>query len=306
MTRIDFVDLSLFRDIVEAGSITAGAARAHLALAAASARVRRMEESLGARLLERGRAGVRPTPAGHALLGHARQLLAGADRMQEELAAYAGVVAGHVRVLSNTNALTEFLPEVLGRFLATFPAATVDLQERLSDEIVGLVAEGTADLGIVAGTVDTGALETAPFRTDRFVLVVSCSHRLADAGPVAFADVLDQDFVGLDRASALQRFLSARATRAGGRIRLRVQLRSFDAVCRMVEAGVGVGVVPETTAHRAALNTALALIPLTDDWAQRDLRIVLRSHAELSAAARQLFAHLTMPFDGGLPSRIGS
>ena len=295
MIRLDFVDLSLFRDIAEAGSITAGAARAHLALAAASARVRRMEEQVGARLLERGRTGVRPTPAGHALLGHARRLLAVAEQMQEELAAYAGVVAGHVRVLSNTNALTEFLPEVLGRFLATFPAATVDLQERLSDEIVGLVAEGAAELGIVAGTVDTGALQTAPFRTDRFVLAVPSGHVLAEAGPVAFADVLDQDFVGLDAASALQRFLSGRAARIGARLRLRVQLRSFDAVCRMVEAGVGVGVVPETTARRAVQTTALSVVALTDEWAQRDLRIVLRSHEELPAAARQLFAHLTGP-----------
>lgn len=299
MTRLDFVDLSLFRHVVEAGSITAGAARANLALAAASARVRRMEEALGARLLERNRTGIRPTPAGHALMGHARRLLAASDRMEEELAAYAGVVAGHVRVLSNTNALTEFLPEVLGRFLATFPAATVDLQERLSDEIVGLVAEGAAELGIVAGTVDTGALETAPFRTDRFVLVVARTHAMADAGSVAFADVLDQDFVGLDQASALQRFLSARAARAGQRLRLRVQLRSFDAVCRMVEAGVGVGIVPETTARRAALTMALGVVPLTDEWALRDLRICIRSHEALPAAARQLFAHLTMPFDGG-------
>ena len=299
MTRLDFTDLSLFRHIAEAGSITGGAARANLALAAASARVKRMEEQLGARLLERGRAGIRTTPAGQALLLHARRLLAGSDRMHEDLAAYAGVVAGHVRVLSNTNALTEFLPEVLGRFLLTFPAATVDLQERLSDEIVDLVAEGAAELGIVAGTVDTGALETAPFRTDRFILVMARTHRLSGAPALAFADVLAEDFVGLDPASALQRFLAARAARAGQRLRLRVQLRSFDGVCRMVEAGVGVGVVPETTARRAAQTMALALVPLTDEWAQRDLRIVVRARDALPAAARQLFAHLTMPFSGG-------
>ena len=143
-----------------------------------------------------------------------------------------------------------------------------------------------------------GALQTAPFRTDRFVLVVGKSHQLAALPAVMFADVLDQDFVGLDQASALQRFLAARAARIGGRIRLRVQLRSFDAVCRMVEAGVGVGVVPETTARRAALTTALAIVPLTDEWALRDLRICVRSRDELPAAAQQLFLHLTMPFSG--------
>ncbi len=176
--------------------------------------------------------------------------------MHEALGSYAGSAAGHVRVLSNTNALTEFLPDVLGRFLAAHPGTTVDLQERLSDEIVGLVAEGAAEIGIVAGTVDTGALQTLPFRTDRFVLIVPRGHALAGRADLAFADVLGEEFVGLDRASALQRFLAGRAAREGRRLRLRVRLRSFDAVCRMVEAGVGVGIVPATTAYRAARTMA--------------------------------------------------
>src|ERR1700761_4986039 len=108
--RLDLDDLSLFRHVAEAGSITGGAARANLALAAASTRLRGMEATIGSTLLERGRAGVSLTPAGHALLAHARRLLAGAERMREELSGYAGGAAGHVRLLSNTNALTEFLP----------------------------------------------------------------------------------------------------------------------------------------------------------------------------------------------------
>src|SRR6478609_11227866 len=101
------------------------------------------------------------------------------QRLREELGAYAGGQAGQVRVLSNTNALTEFLPETLSSFLAAHPNISVDLEERLSDEIVGLIAEGVADLGIVAGTVDMSALETYPFRKDRFVLVVARDHPLA-------------------------------------------------------------------------------------------------------------------------------
>ena len=291
VARLDLIDLALFRHVVEAGSITAGAARANLALAAASTRIRQMEDALGVRLLERRRTGITPTPAGHALAGHARAILAQSDRLHEDLHAYSGDIAGHVRVLSNTNALTEFLPDVLGRFLAAFPGATVDLQERLSDEIVGLVADGTADLGIVAGTVDTGSLETYAFRSDRFVLVAD-AHWTGGAS-VAFADVLDRDFVGLDQASALQRFLAARAAPTGHRLRLRVQLRSFDAVCRMVEAGVGVGVVPETTARRAAQTMSLTVVPLEDDWALRDLRICVRDLDALSPSARQLMRHLT-------------
>ena len=290
--RFDLADLSLFRDIVEAGSITHGAARAHLALAAASTRIRNMEAAVGAPLLLRSRQGVAPTQAGRTLLQHARTMLRQAERLREDLGSYAGGLASQIRVLSNTNALTEFLPEALSSFLSLHPNVSVDLEERLSDEIVGLIAEGVADLGIVAGTVDVGALETYPFRKDRFVLVVARDHPLAKRSKVSFAQVLDRDFVGLDRASAIQRFLADKAARIGRPLRLRVLLRSFDAVCRLVECNVGIGIVPETTARRAARTLAITPVALTDSWAARDLTICVRAMRELPPSARQLVEHL--------------
>src|SRR5215204_5412664 len=242
--RFDLADLNLFRHVVEAGSITHGADRSHLALAAASTRIRNMEDALGATLLVRGRQGVTPTQAGRTLLQHARTILRQTERLREDLGAYAGGSAGQVRVLSNTNALTEFLPETLSAFLAAHPNVSVDLEERLSDEIVGLIAEGVADIGVVAGT--------------------------------------------LDRASALQRFLADKATRAGRSIRLRIQLRSFDGVCRLVERNVGVGIVPETTAHWAAKTMAIKAVQLADAWALRDLSICVRDYKTLPPYARQL------------------
>jgi DNA-binding transcriptional LysR family regulator len=290
--RFDLADLSLFRHVVEAGSITHGAERAHLALAAASTRIRNMEEALGAALLVRSRQGVTPTQAGRTLLQHARTILRQAERLREDLGAYAGGLAGQVRVLSNTNALTEFLPECLSSFLASHPHVSVDLEERLSDEIVGLIAEGVADLGIVAATVDASTLETFPFRKDRFVLVVAREHALAKRSKIAFSQVLDHDFVGLDRASALQRFLADKAAHIGHPLRLRVQLRSFDAVCRLVECKVGIGIVPETTARRVARTMAIATVALSDAWALRELTICVRSMRELAPYARELVEHL--------------
>jgi len=290
--RFDLADLSLFRDVVEAGSITHGAERAHLALAAASTRIRNMEQATGAALLLRGRQGVTPTQAGRTLLQHARIMLVQAERLREDLGAFAGGLAGQIRVLSNTNALTEFLPEALSSFLSAHPHVSVDLEERLSDEIVGLIAEGVADLGIVAGTVDAGTLETYPFRKDRFVLVVARDHPLAKRARIGFAQVLDHDFVGLDRASALQRFLADKAARIGRPLRLRVQLRSFDAVCRLVECNVGIGIVPETTARRTARAMGIVAVALTDPWAVRDLTICVRGMHELPPFARLLVEHL--------------
>jgi molybdate transport repressor ModE-like protein len=290
--RFDLVDLDLFRHIVEAGSITGGAERAHLALAAASTRVRQMEQTLGAPLLVRSRQGVTPTEAGRTLLQHARSILRQTERLNEDLGAYAGGFAGQIRVLSNTNALTEFLPEALSSFLAAHPQVGVDLEERLSDEIVSLIAEGVGDVGIVAGTVEAGTLETYPFRRDRFVLVVAPDHPLAQRDKVEFAELLDHDFVGLERGSALQRFLAAKAARLGRVLRLRVQLRSFDAVCRLVACNVGIGIVPQTTARRVSNMLPMATIALSDSWALRDLRICLRVLTELPPYARQFVEHL--------------
>ncbi|HEX2494442.1 MAG TPA: LysR substrate-binding domain-containing protein [Steroidobacter sp.] len=286
--RFDLIDLKLFVHVVEAGSITAGADRMHLAVAAASTRIRNMELELGAPLLNRDRQGVQPTPAGRTLLHHARLLLQQAERMRGELAEYADGLKGHVHLLSNTNAMTEFLPEPLSNFLTSHPQVNIDLEERLSDEIVAAIADGKADIGIVAGTEDLTGLEAFPFRVDRFVLVTAPSHAFASTKAMAFADALDSDFVGLDRMSSLQRFLSDKAERMGRRLKLRVQLRSFDAVCRLVECNVGIGVVPETTAARNMKSMRLHRIALTDDWALRKLTICVRKLADLPLYAQDL------------------
>ena len=168
----------------------------------------------------------------------------------------------------------------------------IDLEERLSDEIVAAVADGAADIGIVAGTVEVAGLEVLPFRTDRFVLVVAPRHPLAAVERMLFSEVLDFDFVGLDRASALQRFLSEKAERVGRRLKLRVQLRSFDAVCRLVECNVGIGVVPATTAERHAQTMSIHRIDLADEWAVRKLTICVRRQEDLPIYARELVRHL--------------
>jgi DNA-binding transcriptional LysR family regulator len=290
--RFDLIDLRLFLHVVEAGSITAGAERMHLALAAASTRIRNMEETLGTSLLERERQGVLPTPAGHALIRHARTILHDVECMKADLGEFAQGLRGHIRMLSNTNALTEFLPELLSSFLASHRNVNIELEERLSDEIVALVADGKADVGIVAGTADLTGLDVFPFRSDRFVLAVSTQHPLASVQQISFAEVLDADFVGLDRASALQRFLDNKAERLAQRLKLRVQLRSFDAVCRMAEYNVGIGVVPQTTAARNAKTMAIHAVHLTDDWAVRELMICVAQKRALPSYVRELVDHL--------------
>jgi DNA-binding transcriptional LysR family regulator len=169
--RFDLTDLRLFMHVVEAESITRGAERAGMSLGSASERIRAMELTGGVPLLERRPRGVRPTPAGQAVAHHARVVLGQLEQMRGELGQYAKGLRGHVRVLANTAAVAEFLPDALASFLSDHPAIDVDLEERPSREIVAAIAGGLADFGIVADTVDLGALETLPFQTDQLVLV---------------------------------------------------------------------------------------------------------------------------------------
>jgi DNA-binding transcriptional LysR family regulator len=290
--RFDLADLRLFLQVTEAGSITGGAGRAHMALASASARIAGMEEALGIPLLVRGRRGVQPTPAGRTLLHHARMVLQQLERMRGELGEYARGLKGHVRLLCNTAAMTEFLPQALSAFLAGHPNVDIDLEERLSYEIVQAVAEGLADIGIVADAVDLGGLETFPFRPDRLVVVAPRDHPLAARRSLGFAETLGHDFIGLAEGSALQEYLAGHAARAGRRLQYRVRQRSFDAVCRMVEHGVGIGVIPDTAARRCQRSMAIRRIRLTDAWAVRRLTICVRRFDELPAYAKRLIEQI--------------
>ena len=239
-----------------------------------------------------------PTPAGEAVLHHARLVLQQMERMRGELGDYARGLKGHVRILGNTAAVTEFLPEPLAEWLAAHPRIDVDLEERPSHAIVEAVAAGLADLGIVADMADGGAadggggLERIPFRIDRLVLAVPRGHPLAARRRIAFAEVLGQDFVGLSPGSALQDHLARHAARAGRPLTLRVRLGGFDAVCRMVEQGVGLAVVPETAARRCRRSMAIRAVPLSDPWALRRLSICVRSLDALPVHARRLVEHL--------------
>lgn len=291
--RFDLTDLRLFLHVAETGSITAGAERSAMALASASARIRGMEDALGISLLERGRRGARPTPAGRAVVHHARLVLHQLERMRGELNEYAKGLKGHVRLLSNTAAINEFLPDALAVFLAANPNIDIDLEERASHAIVEAVAAGLADLGVVADMVDLGGLETRPFRSDRLVLVVAKDHWLASRPSVAFADILDEPFVGLSAGSALQEYLNAHAARAGRSLSFRVRVRGPVALCRVVERGVGIGVIPETAALRAAEASAIQVVSLSDSWAPRLLVLCARRFDDLSAHARRLVEELT-------------
>lgn len=284
--RFDLVDLRLFAAVVEAGSISRGADAVHLALASASARISGMEDVLGVALLERGRRGVTPTPAGRTLLHHARTVTAQIERMRGDLRAFGSGLKGRIRMQSNTAGLVAPLPDAIRVFLAANPDVDIEIEERTSSDIVMAVAEGRADFGLVADSSDPGHLETVTVAEDRLVVLAPPSHPLATRGAVAFLDLLDEPFVGLS-AGALHSHLADQAARLGRRINYRVRLRSFETVARLVEAGIGIGILPLRAAERMSAE-ALCRVALSDRWAQRRLLLCARRFDALSQHALTL------------------
>jgi len=290
--RFDLVDLQLFLHVAEATSITHGAEMSNMALGSASERIRKMEELAGVALLERSRRGVILTPAGRAFAHHGRLVLQHVEHMKGELYEYAGGLKGRVRMQANASAVSEFLPQALKAFLADHPGIDVDLEESSSYEIVRSVAEGFVEVGIVADIVDFGALEAYPFATDRLVLVMPQNHPVAEQRSPSFRSLLDQDFVGLAATNALQQHLGQRAIQAGKPLKLRVRLGSFDAACRMVGAGIGLAIIPETAARRCRRSASIRISRLADPWALRQLHVCVRRSNDLPPPARLLLEHL--------------
>jgi DNA-binding transcriptional LysR family regulator len=291
--RFDIADLRLFVAVVEAGSITHGATRVNLALGSASGRIKQMEAAVGVPLLARQRLGIQPTEAGHTLLRHARATLASMQRLTDDLGQFAHGLKGTVRLLANTNALTEFVPTPVSHFLAAHPNVNIEVEERLSHEIVEALIDGVADIGIVAAAADMGALQAFPFVTDRLCAVVPASAPgFEGMRGIAFEELLEHDFVGYASGASIQIYLESHARRLHRRIRQRIQLRSFDAICRLVENGVGVSVVPESAARRCKRTMGIRALRLHDSWALREMCVCVSERDALPTYARLLFDHL--------------
>jgi DNA-binding transcriptional LysR family regulator len=285
--RPDLASLALFVRIAETRSITKAAQAGHIALAAASRRVAQLEDQFGVQLLYRTARGVELTPAGNALLFHARQMLGKVDEMRAEISDYSKGAKGMVRVAANASALAQYLPRDLAEFAAAHPAIKLSLGEERSVAIVDAVRTGATDVGIVMEGAEAPGLELYDYRTDLLCAVVPRKHP-ARARKLAFARLLDNDFVGLEGNTVISQILLAQAAQSGKPLRLRMQVKSFDVVARLVQAGLGIGVLPEEAALAFAKPMGLRLILLTDAWARRRMFVCVRQYASLSAPARLL------------------
>jgi DNA-binding transcriptional LysR family regulator len=284
----DLTDLRLFMFVAELKSLTRAAERMHLSLAAASNRMKELEARFGMRLLYRDNKGVVLSPAGETLLEHAQQFMQQVERLKSDMQQYNSGIKGHIRIFANTTAVTEFMPQVLSTFLAAHPHVNVALEERLNHDIVRAVQDGTVDIGVAAGPVQSQGLEIIKFSTDRLVLATALDHPLANADSISFAETLEFPHIGLHEGSTLQHFLNRIVADSGDRLQLRIQVRGFDAMCRMVEANVGIGILPQSAARRNRQTMQLALVELNDPWAARERSVVVQQLDRLPVYARDL------------------
>ncbi|WP_159590544.1 LysR substrate-binding domain-containing protein [Hydrogenophaga sp. BPS33] len=290
MKQLEFTTLKLFAAVAESGSVSAAAEKSHLTIAAVSKRIRDLEQSVGSQLFLRHARGMTLTLAGQALLKYAREIVFTVDRMEGELRQIAKGLVGTVRVAAAGSAIAHFLPEDLKQFADRHPNVAIDLsEESTSDEVLAALVEGRVDIGILFGPLDNPALTAYEYHRDSLCLVVPRGHALARFPKVRFADALVYDFIAPARRSSVMQMLLAHS---GGALKTRIHVRSNDAICRMVGAGMGVGICPTESARGYRRPHEIRFLELDEPWAQRQLVIAVRAPEQgLSGAAQLFLAH---------------
>lgn len=300
LARFDLVSIRLAVVCAQAGSLTAAARDSHLALAAASRRIRELEDALGGPLFERHARGLAPTAAGRVFVKHGLALLQTMEQLGGELADLRQGVARHIQLCASTAAINQFLPSLLARYATLHPQVQIDLEEEVSETVPATVREGRADVGVFVEGPDTTGLHVQFFRHDELVLLLPAGHRLAPRGkatvrpPIAFADALDEAWISLTRGAAMLQEQQQAALAAGKPFKLRMQVRSFDAVCHMVAAGLGLAILPKNAALPIAQAMGIVWRPLSDAWAKRRL-VVATPAGRGDTASAALVAFLTAP-----------
>ena len=290
---MDLTDLRLLVNIIETESVTRGGDRTFMSLPAASNRVKHLETELRVSLLDRNRHGVTATPAGFAFARNARLVLQQMEILRSEVSNYAEGDRGRIRIHATASFVNEFMPEVLSDYLVHYPDVSIDLQEHLNVDIVRNLLAGKADLGIVSGPVVEQGLTSIRLFDDPMVLATSTKHPHGKRTTIRFEEVIDEPHVGLYEGSTLATFMQDNAARLGKRLNLRVSVASYEVMCRMIAAGLGVGVIPASAARRHNRDSSIRLITLEDAWAARTRDLLLRDAQSMPGFAMTLVNDIT-------------
>jgi DNA-binding transcriptional LysR family regulator len=297
MRELDLTTLRLFVAVCDARSIAKAGEQANMVGSAISKRLAQLEDTVGTPLLVRKRRGMEPTAAGQTLLEHARGMLASTELIARDMAAYASGTRGQVRLLATASVMAESLADDVAAFLQLpgHQDIQIDIEERLSTEVVRGILGGSASLGLCwvgQHAADLRGLQSRPYRSDHLSIVAHPAHPLAELRSVRFEKTLDFEHVSLPVTSAVQVMLQRAAAEIGRSVKYRVIVANFESALRVVRANLAISVVPQEVALPYALAHNLRVIALDEPWAERHFAISFKDEQSLSSAARLLLAHL--------------
>lgn len=294
MRNLDMTTLRLFVSVCETGSITRTAEQSNIVGSAISKRLAQLEDTVGLPLLVRRRRGVELTPPGQTLLERARAILANCDAIERDMAGYRAGVRGTVRILATASVLAESLASDIAAFLqdAHHRDIRVEMEERLSHDVIRGVREGLAAIGICWDVANFHELATLPYRSDHLAVVTPAGHPLASRPSATLADTLDFEHVCLSAGAAVQVMLRRAAALVGRTLPQRVTVANFDSAFRVIESGLAISIIPREIAMAYGSDRGLAVLPLDEPWAKRSFALCVRNTAGLAPAAELVLNHL--------------
>lgn len=295
MRAPDLVSLRLFAAVVEHGNIAQASRAVGTAASAISKRIADLEDQMGATLLLRLRDGIKPTEAGQVLYRHVRSLDEAVERLQRDVGEFSTGDRGTIRLWANTSAVTQFLPEDLKAYADQRPAVRIELREDTSARIVEAVRDGAADIGVYSGHIGHVEIEQRIYRRDTLMVVAPRGHALAGQDNLTVRDIAPFDHVGLQSGSSLQARLTEAARALGLEINTRVHVFGFDGVRRMVEAGLGIAILPQGAVLPYLEGGGIVAMMLDEPWANRTLHVGFRDYRALPLIARHLVETLAPP-----------
>jgi len=295
MRDLDLTSLRLFVTVCDTGNMSRAAEKANMVASAVSKRLAQLEATVGASLLIRRKHGVVPTPAGETLLEHARSMLLSASRIERDMASHAAGIQGRVNVLATASVMAESLADEIAEFLKKpeHQNIQIDLEERISPDVVRGIREGVASIGICWDAAETGLLHTRTYRHDHLSVAVPRGHPLCALKAVRYADTLAFEHVIMPVNSAVEVMLQREASLLGQRLQHRVIVTNFEAALRVVRAGLAIALVPREVTTLYAEAYGLAILPLQENWSRRRFILCHRGEDQLSPAAQLLLNYLS-------------
>ena len=237
--------LKAFIAIAEAHTFTAAAQRVHVTQAAISMQIRQLEEEIGARLFVRTPRRVVLTEAGEALLDRARRILREHDAALAEMAELAGAEHGRLRLGSASAAVTtDHLPELLKELSTRHPQAEITVVSGTSAALVRRILAGELDVAFVSLPVEARGIQTEVLEMDELFAIGSPHHPLAKQRVVSAFMLAGERLILGERGGNTRRLIDEFFAEAGVSPKVIMELNRLAAIQRMVEAGLGVGIVP--------------------------------------------------------------